>query len=152
MELGEGLLEKDSPQLLIFSLTESRLTGFCDGDPIIDNNRSQISTDVQLNLVDTSSVDCLRLKELLYSVRILRQSTESAEEVAVAKCTLTNILRFDACREDLRLVEDLTATLPLELKHIRIFTQGQMVGFEIVISPRFSCVDDVLNLFRRLLV
>jgi len=136
-------------------MAESRFPFICYGDVIIDNDRRQNSGDVELQLVDTSSVDGLCFEEFPYSIAAvfpLRQCTESAEEVAVAKCTLTDILRIDTIREDLRAVEDLTATLPFELQLVRIITQGLVVGFKISISPRLSCVDDILYLFRRLLV
>jgi len=63
---------------------------------VINNYRSPLTTDVEVHLIDTSSVNFLRPETSFDAVWEFSQTRKSAEEVAVTQASLVDVVRLNA--------------------------------------------------------
>ena len=115
MKLGPGLLEETDPELVVSACRKRWLSFGVAGEEFINEYGRFLTIQEESHHVDASLVHLLGDEHGLDALGELSQRAQGGEEVAVAKCTLVDIIRLNTILKDVDRVEYLTSSLPCEL-------------------------------------
>jgi len=124
MELGEGFLEKDGPELFFWSHFDVRvLVAAAIGlwDEVVDEDGDGHSKGVHLDGVDTGAVELFLVKHVPNALWVLSQGGDCREDPAVTERALPDIVEGDTILRVVlekcvatRLREDLGSAAPVD--------------------------------------
>ena len=159
VNLRPGLFEKHSPQLTVFSLTESRLI-VNRREIIVNNDWRLVTVDKECYQVNTRVIDFFCQESGVDTFWELCHSTHDGQVVTITELTLIDVVGADTTTENGNFrFEQFLSTFPLVLtgssRMLSWNLDGVLGWTEIRVGPRLTSIDNRLdkltsltNLFR----
>ena len=124
---------------------------------VVDDNRSLLSVDHKIDHIYAGIVNFFRHKHSSDTFRIFSKRTKYSQEVAVTKCALFDIIRFDTIAEHINGVVNLMGAFPLIfivlfLIHFvnSAIVKGRYFRRKLVISPLLTYSNFFLDKLLKL--